>query len=171
MSFRTLKVGYYPGTFNPWHEGHEDVLKKALLVFDKVIVAVGVNPDKAPFTLAVSPHVSPEELQETLQAKLGEGVCVESFVGLMVDHIKLISRPDWRITGVIRGLRNGYDLQYEMNQQYWNEDLGLTVPIVFFITDRKLAHISSSSIRAIGRARETAAAARRERISYMKGGE
>ncbi len=50
---------------------------------------------------------------------------------------------------VVRGLRNGTDLQYEMNQQYWNEDLGLNVPIVYFITDRKLSHISSSAIREI----------------------
>lgn len=39
-------IGVYPGSFNPWHEGHEDVLNKALKVFDKVIILIGYNPDK-----------------------------------------------------------------------------------------------------------------------------
>lgn len=54
---------------------------------------------------------------------------------------------------MICGLRNGYDLQYEMNQQYWNEDLGLEISVVYFITDRKLAHVSSSAIRGIRKAK------------------
>src|SRR5690606_36401026 len=48
-----------------------------------------------------------------------------------------------------RGLRNRNDLQYEMNNQYWNEDIGIQIPFVYFITDRRLAHVSSSAIRGI----------------------
>lgn len=66
------------------------------------------------------------------------------FVGLLANAVKTI-RPD----GIIRGLRNGYDLEYEINLQYWNEDLGVNVPFVYFVTDRKYGHISSSAIREL----------------------
>ncbi len=65
-------------------------------------------------------------------------------MGLLVDFVK-----DVGASAVIRGIRNGQDLEYERTQQYWNEDLGIRVPTVCFITDRKLVHISSSAIRAV----------------------
>ena len=131
-----MKVGFYPGSFNPWHEGHEDVLNKALKVFDRVIIAVGHNPEK-------------ERSSWSTLRDFGERVRVTTYDGLMVDKIVWLTVPGWIPTAVIRGLRNGNDLQYEMNQQYWNEDLGLEIPVVYFITDRTKAHISSSAIRSI----------------------
>lgn len=141
-----MKVAIYPGSFNPWHKGHEDILKKALCVFDKVVVACGVNLEKAkgfnPLPLMVLIH------REFAKDK----VIVRDFKGLLVDHIKeqkTSDVDDFSYDVVMRGLRNGHDLQYEMNQQYWNEDLGLEIPIVYFITDRKLSHISSTAIKMI----------------------
>lgn len=140
-----MKIGIYPGSFNPWHEGHTDILGKALQVFDKVIVARGVNPEKSGST-------SVEDLQHLNKNGTNHTGRVEiaSFEGLLVDFVK---DQDY-IAGVIRGLRNGHDLQYEMNQQYWNEDLGLEVPTVYFICDRKLSHISSSAIRALNKIKD-----------------
>jgi len=133
-----MKIGYYPGSFNSWHEGHANILQKSLKVFDRVIIAQGHNPEKQ----------VPPSLSRTMT--WGDPrVWVTEFDGLMVDHIATFVDPDWIPTAVIRGLRNGYDLQFEANQQYWNEDLGLAIPVVFFITDRNLSHISSSTIRAI----------------------
>ena len=60
------------------------------------------------------------------------------FDGLLVEILSILKHT--KPCAVIRGLRNGNDLQYEMNQQYWNEDLGLKIPIVYFICDRTLAH-------------------------------
>jgi pantetheine-phosphate adenylyltransferase len=139
-----MKTAIYPGSFNPWHEGHEDILKKALQVFDLVIVARGVNPEK------LGKHTHPASVE--LSIKKGYRPYIETidFSCLLVDVLK--QRKD--IDAVIRGLRNGHDLQYEMNQQYWNEDLGLKVPVVYFVTDRKLAHISSSALRAINKFKE-----------------
>ncbi len=122
------RTAIYPGSFNPWHEGHTDILEKALKVFDKVIIAIGRNPDKATDT-----QVCPD-LGLNFRSRLENGtVVIKRFDGLLVDVIK-----DTWANAVIRGLRNGHDLQYEMNQQYWNEDLGLKVPIVYFICDRNL---------------------------------
>lgn len=126
-----MKVAIYPGTFNPWHSGHEDVLLKASHIFDKIIVAIGINSDKQrPTTISSG---------------------FESFEGLLVDFIKK-QHPE--ACAVIRGLRNGYDLEYETNMQYWNEDLGLTIPIIYFITDRKHSHISSRIIREVNSLKE-----------------
>ena len=125
-------IAVYPGSFNPWHEGHTDILEKALQVFDKVIVLQGSNPKKAQ---------AKDKGFLTECAKYGDTVAGGFFRGLLVDAIKNLP-----IKAVIRGLRNGHDLQYETNNQYWNEDLGCKAPFIYFICDRKHSHISSSAI-------------------------
>lgn len=139
--------GFYPGTFNPWHQGHKDVLDKALKIFDVVIIAHGINADKTVDYYDVPMH--------ELVNEYGDSILFYTFQGLLVDALNDLARDGYNVTGVVRGLRNGNDLQYEMNQQYWNEDLGLTIPIVYFITDKALAHISSSAIRGINRVKNT----------------
>ena len=110
-----MRTAIYVGSFNPWHEGHTDVLNKARQIFDYVdVVTYG-----------------------------------KDFTGLLSEYLE---GKDY--VAIVRGLRNGYDLQYEMNQQYWYEDLGIKIPIIYFVTDRKLSHISSSAIREIERAKE-----------------
>jgi len=132
-----MKHGIYPGTFDPWHEGHSDVLQKALKVFDFVTVLRCTNPDKNNTAIQDRATVL---LKKQLNCYNNVKVC--RWQGLLVNY----PRP---YDAFIRGLRNGSDLEYEKIQQYWNEDLGMTVPIVFFLADRKLVHISSSAIRAL----------------------
>ena len=125
-----MKTAIYPGSFNPWHDGHQDVLNKALAVFDKVIVAQGLNPAKSePLAFSISK------------------VEVVSFTGLLKDFINNYS--DYRINAIIKGIRNSNDFEYEKTQQYWNEDLGIVIPTIYFISDRSLVHVSSSAIRQI----------------------
>jgi len=133
------KLGLYPGSFNPFHDGHRDILKKALNVFDLVIIAVGINPDKEDLTLEELNPI-PRELLEDRRIKLIH------FRTLLADVV-----AEHKPTAIIRGLRNGQDFEYEKTQQYWNEDLGCKAPTVYFISDRILTHISSSAIRAVGR--------------------
>jgi pantetheine-phosphate adenylyltransferase len=152
-----IRKAIYAGSFNPWHQGHEDILKKILMVFDKAIVACGINPDKEsePAVVSglgratwVSPIVPPWKHNDPRLE------CF-AFVDLLVDVINDYNKnhPEEPITAIARGLRFGYDLHYEQNMQYWNEDLGLTIPVVYFISDRSLAHVSSSAIRQIEKIR------------------
>lgn len=140
MAGANMRTAIYPGSFNPWHQGHEDILKKALQVFDKVIIAKGFNPEKDTLDSCVKASEIIKEVQQTYQDKVDYAM----FSCLLVDYVDELD-----VVAVIRGLRNGHDLQYEMNQQYWNEDLGLKIPTVYFICDRSLSHISSSAIRAV----------------------
>jgi pantetheine-phosphate adenylyltransferase len=138
-----MKVAIYPGSFNPWHAGHEDVLRKALCVFDFVVIAQGVNPEKSSTNNSI-----PERIFETYKGKVYD----VRFQGLLSDYISKGYDPlsqKHPIIAVVRGLRNSQDLEYEKTQQYWNEDLGITVPTVCFITDRNCSHISSSALRAV----------------------
>ncbi len=141
----------YPGSFNPLHRGHMDVISKALRIFDKVVLARGINPAKCE-RIPVSPthrRLTREEFDKS-QLDLPKKLEYFSFITMLPAFVNLLdTKEDIRITAVIRGLRNGHDLQHEMTQQYWYEDLGLTVPVIMMVTDRSLAHISSSMIRAV----------------------
>ncbi len=151
-----MRIAIYPGSFDPWHVGHEDIVEKALGIFDKVIIVQANNPEKK---LDSSRLMKLEDAIFDLGGRVPGGrqrLELKSWDGLIVDFITKWNEDsrgahwvDPTIHAMIRGLRNGHDLQYEMNQQYWNEDLGLDVPVVYFITDRKYQHISSSAIRSL----------------------
>ncbi len=140
-----MNIAIYPGSFNPFHAGHADVLNKALQVFDRVIVAQGINPLKKEETKQLSP---------TSFEKYGYRVRLVKFEGLLIDYINKYNRLEvfgcsLFIGAVVRGLRHTGDFVHEQMQQYNYEDLGLKLPVVFFTSDRKLVHISSTTIRAL----------------------
>lgn len=128
-----MRTALFPGSFNPWHKAHEHVLKKALEVFDKVYVARGVNKAKLLSTYPL-PDLS----------AYGDRVELVQFEGLLADAVK-----ELKVNAVIRGLRNVFDFYEEKDNQYWHEDLGLTVPIFYVISDRNMGHISSKAVKIV----------------------
>ena len=128
------KIGVYAGSFNPFHSGHMNVLEQAEKIFDKVIIAVGRNPAKSNVQVGWSArNVLP--FHEIVEYKT-----------LLPDYLKSMDYAD---VTLIRGLRNGYDLQYEMNQLRLLEDYGCKTPVAYFICGKEFAHISSSDIRGL----------------------
>lgn len=142
------KVAIYPGSFNPWHEGHTDVLEKALRMFDKVVIVRCINPmksdtiDTRALVDAVLPLIIKHKGEDRIEVQWTEGL-LKDFVAKYPDAVV-----------VVRGLRNNADFEYEKIQQYWQEDLGMLVPYVYFISDRALVHKSSSIERAVSAFKE-----------------
>lgn len=133
------KLAIYPGSFNPFTIGHLNILEKAEAVFGKenVIILVGNNPDKA---------IGEVDRVKTIQGNL-PSKNVESFSGFLTDFIFEKEQLGFEVF-VIKGLRNGDDLSYEVNQLRYLDDRIKNVKPVFFICDKEFAHVSSSGYRA-----------------------
>lgn len=140
------RVAIYPGSFNPFHEGHRRMVSRGLQFFDKVVLAVGVNPDKP----AKDTDAVVEALTKANLYGINNG-CVEivTFSGLLADYINKENENVRRFHGVLRGLRNAQDFEFEKTQLYWNQDLKIDIPTMFIIADRDLTHVSSSAIRMV----------------------
>ena len=129
----------YPGTFDPITLGHEDLVRRATRLFDKVIVAVAANPSKE--TL-----FSLEERVELAQSVLADldSVEVMGYTGLTVDFAK-----DHALQAIVRGLRAISDFEYEFQLANMNRHLTDEVESVFLTPTETYTYISSSLVREI----------------------
>jgi pantetheine-phosphate adenylyltransferase len=127
----------YPGTFDPFTYGHHDVLERALRVFDRVEVTVGVNIEKD--TL-----FSTEERTDLIQRCTEDldGVRVAAHEGLIVDRAR-----DTGAAALVRGLRQVSDFDAEFRMAFANRKLAPELETVFFMTSEEYALISSSMVR------------------------
>jgi pantetheine-phosphate adenylyltransferase len=127
----------YPGTFDPVTYGHIDVVKRAIELFDSVVVTVAINLGKAPL-------FSTEERVNMLKESLKEfkNVSVASFDGLVVDHAKMVGAQ-----GIIRGLRALSDFEYEFQMALMNRKLANNINTVFLMPHEKFTYLNSTIIR------------------------
>lgn len=131
----------YPGTFDPVHRGHLDVVQRAAQIFDEVVVAVLENPDKRPvFSLG--------ERMGFLRDALAEvpNVSVIGFEGLTVACAKAHG-----CSVVLRGLRAVLDFDYEVQMAMMNRHLEPTVETFFMLTKSNFAYLSSSLVKQLAR--------------------
>lgn len=132
LSTRKPNIAVYPGSFNPFHKGHLNILEKAGRIFDKVIIAQGVNPGKDASTYQLPTLIKHHQIAR--------------YEGLLTDFINQLG---YDVT-VIRGLRNGTDLQYELNQYRYLQELSdKKLQIISIFCDSEFEHISSTGIRQL----------------------
>jgi pantetheine-phosphate adenylyltransferase len=135
-----MSAAMYPGTFDPITNGHHDLIRRALRIFDRVVVAVAANPNKAPmFALA--------ERVEMAERVLGDlqGVRVIGYEGLTVDFARQHNVPV-----MLRGLRAVSDFEFEFQLATMSRQLSPEVETVFLTPSAELSFISSTMVREIG---------------------
>jgi pantetheine-phosphate adenylyltransferase len=127
----------YPGTFDPFTYGHRDVLKRALRLFDRVEVTVGVNVEK-------NTLFSTEERTDLIRqcTQHIDGVRVATHEGLIVDRAEAVGAA-----ALVRGLRQVSDFDAEFRMAFANRKLAPELETVFFMTSEEYALISSSMVR------------------------
>jgi pantetheine-phosphate adenylyltransferase len=130
-------IAIYPGTFDPITNGHLSILNRALKIFDKLIIALLNNPQKAPlFTIDERIGMIREVLKDHPNLE------IDSFDGLLVDYV--VSK---RSNVIIRGLRALSDFEYEFQMALMNRKLNREVQSVFLMTDYKWFYTSSTIIK------------------------
>jgi len=127
----------YPGTFDPITYGHIDIIKRAIDLFDSVVVTVAVNPSKLQL-------FSTEERIEMIKESIFgfDTASVDSFDGLVVDHAKEVGA-----TGIIRGLRQVSDFEYEFQMALMNRKLAGDITTIFLMPHEKYTYLNSTVIR------------------------
>ncbi|HSY62072.1 MAG TPA: pantetheine-phosphate adenylyltransferase [Cytophaga sp.] len=133
------KIAVFPGSFDPFTKGHEDIVRRSLNLFDKVIIAIGNNSQKSRYFDI--DFIVPKIKHCFLDTK---NVEVVVFKGLTADFAK-----QHNANFLIRGLRNTTDFEYENSISQANKYLWKDLETVFMITSPHLAYISSSLIRDI----------------------
>ena len=127
----------YPGTFDPVTYGHIDIVRRAIELFEQVIVTVAKNPSKTSlFTV--------EERVEMLKDSLKEfpTVMVDSFDGLVVDHAKAFGA-----SGIIRGLRAVSDFEFEFQMALMNRKLAGNIATILLMPHARYVYLNSTIVR------------------------
>ncbi len=139
MEGHPVRVGIYPGSFDPVTLGHLDIIRRSAKMVDKLIIGVLNNSKKTPVFTALERKQMIEMVTKDIP-----NVEVEVFEGLLVDFAK-IRKADI----IFRGLRAVSDFEYELQMAQLNRNLSPQVDTVFLATSVEYAYLSSSSVREI----------------------
>jgi pantetheine-phosphate adenylyltransferase len=134
-----MKICVFPGSFDPITSGHVDLVKRALPLFDKIIIAIGINAQKK--------YLFPlEQRQDWINDVFKDEpkVIVDTFENLTAAYCKRVEAA-W----ILRGLRNASDFDYEKTISQLNFIVGKGVETMFLISQPEFSHVSSTIVREI----------------------
>lgn len=135
---RGMAVAIYPGSFDPLTNGHLSLIQRGLRMFDRLVVAVVVNPKKTPL-------FSVQERRELIQEAVKDPrVEIDDFQGLLVDYAK-----QKQINVILRGLRAVSDFEHEFQMANMNRKLYAQFETVFMMTGEDYFYISSNMVREV----------------------
>ena len=136
-----MRKALFPGSFDPFTSGHLNILKRALTMFDEVVVAVGVNQDKRGY------FSMDQRMDVIRQATAGmEGVSIIKYGNLTIDVCR-----EMGISHIVRGVRNMLDFENERAIADMNRRLAPGIETIIIPTAQEFAHISSSAVRDLVR--------------------
>jgi pantetheine-phosphate adenylyltransferase len=133
------RIAVYPGSFDPITNGHIDIIRRGLEIFDGVIVAIADNAQKESlFTINERVEMTKIALREM------PDVVVESFKGLLVDYVEKT-----KASVILRGLRATSDFEYEFQMAHMNKSLNKKLDTLFMMTGRDYFFISSRTVKEV----------------------
>ena len=133
------RIAVFPGSFSPFTLGHKSVVDRSLPLFDKIIIAIGINSEK-------NEYFSIEEKEKWIKDiyKDNPKIEVQFYEGLTVDFCE---KEEAKY--ILRGLRDSHDFKYEKNIAQTNKNLNPKLETIFVITPPEISHISSTIMRDI----------------------
>jgi len=141
-----MRIGLYPGTFDPVTLGHTDIIQRALALVDRLVIGVAINRDKGPlFTLEERVAMLQSECA-AITARCGGEIVVHPFENLLIDCAR-----DVRAGVIIRGLRAVADFEYEFQMVGMNRALDASIETVFLMADARRQAIASKLVKEIAR--------------------
>lgn len=137
-----MVTAVYPGSFDPLHNGHVDIIRRAAGIYGGLTVAVLHNPEKAGGLFTTEERL--ELIREVVEGI--EGVSVDSFDGLLADYTREIGAKI-----IVKGLRAISDFEYELQMAHLNRQLNPKVETTFIMTATRWSYVSSSRVKEIAR--------------------
>ena len=141
-----MRIGLYPGTFDPITLGHIDIIRRASLLVDRLVIGVAINSDKSPlFDLEDRVSMLEEECNY-LSGQTGTEIVVHPFENLLIDCAN-----DVGAQVIVRGLRAVADFEYEFQMVGMNRSLDNSIETVFLMAEAKHQAIASKLVKEIAR--------------------
>jgi pantetheine-phosphate adenylyltransferase len=141
-----MRIGLYPGTFDPITLGHIDIIQRAMALVDRLVIGVAINRDKGPaFTLEERVAMVEAECQ-AIRGKTGGEIVVHPFENLLIDCARDVGAGI-----IIRGLRAVADFEYEFQMVGMNRALDASIETVFMMADARRQAIASKLVKEIAR--------------------
>src|SRR5687768_13164956 len=138
-----MRRAIFPGSFDPLTNGHLDIIRRSLPLFDEIIVAVLNNPDKNPMFTVDERKAMIEEILPSLGGN-GCHLIVDSFSGLTAEFAK-----NSNATAIVRGIRAVSDYEYELRMALMNRKLEPTIETVFLMADEEYSYVSSTLMKQV----------------------
>ena len=141
-----MRIGLYPGTFDPVTLGHTDIIRRACALVDRLVIGVAINRDKGPlFTLEERVAMVEAECAK-LAEETGTEIVAHPFENLLIDCAKDVGAQI-----IVRGLRAVTDFEYEYQMVGMNRAMDASVETVFLMAEAKYQAIASKLVKEIAR--------------------
>ena len=141
-----MRIGLYPGTFDPITLGHIDIIRRASLLVDRLVIGVAINSDKSPLFDLEDRVLMLEEECNNLSKQMGTEFVVHPFENLLIDCAN-----DVGAQVIVRGLRAVADFEYEFQMVGMNRSLDNSIETVFLMAEAKHQAIASKLVKEIAR--------------------